>query len=68
MMSTVDLANTAWRRSSDSGGTGGGNDNCVEVAFTAMSTGIRDSKNVAGPVLAFPVESFAAFLRAHSIG
>jgi hypothetical protein len=32
-MSTVDLTGARWRKSSYSGGTGGGNDNCVEVAL-----------------------------------
>ena len=61
-MSTVDLAGAAWRKSSYSGGTGGGNDSCVEVALAKNVTGVRDSKNATGPVLAFPVESFSAFL------
>jgi hypothetical protein len=61
-MSTVDLAGVVWRKSSYSGGTGGGNDSCVEVALTKNVTGVRDSKNVTGPVLAFPAESFSAFL------
>jgi Domain of unknown function (DUF397) len=62
VMSTVDLAGAAWRKSSHSGGTGGGNDSCVEVAFVKKTAGIRDSKNSTGPVLAFPAESFGAFL------
>ena len=32
-MSTVDLTGIRWLKSSFSGGDGGGNDNCVEVAL-----------------------------------
>ena len=32
-MSTVDLVGARWRKSSYSSGTGGGNSNCVEIAF-----------------------------------
>ena len=64
MMSTVDLAGARWRKSSYSGGTGGGNDSCVEVAFVAPAFAVRDSKNAAGPVLALPGETWARFLRA----
>jgi hypothetical protein len=48
-----------WRKSSYSGE---GESNCVEVAFPAHSVAVRDSKNVTGPVLAFPVVQWEAFL------
>lgn len=35
--------------------------NCVEVAFAAV-VGVRDSKNVPGPELSFPVEAWKGFL------
>ncbi|HEX5406855.1 MAG TPA: DUF397 domain-containing protein [Pseudonocardiaceae bacterium] len=63
-MSTVDLAGARWRRSSYSSGSGGGNSDCVEVAFGGEAAAIRDSKNVAGPVLAVPASSWTALLRA----
>lgn len=61
-MSTVDLSDVRWRKSSFSGGEGGGNDNCVEVAFTSQATALRDSKNTNGPVLLIPTEAWTTFL------
>ncbi len=53
----MDLSNAAWRKSSYSGGNGG---QCVEVAAVTGRQSepgglcaVRDSKNPAGPVLAF---------------
>jgi hypothetical protein len=63
-MSTVDIAGMRWRKSSFSGGTGGGNDNCVEVAFTGTATALRDSKNATGPALVLPAAAWAALLAA----
>lgn len=51
-----------WRRSSFSGGDGGGNDNCVEVALVGQATAVRDSKNTAGPVLVVPTAAWNALL------
>lgn len=51
-----------WRKSSFSSGTGGGNDNCVEVARLDEVTAVRDSKNVAGPVLTIPAQAWRALL------
>ncbi|GAA4878248.1 DUF397 domain-containing protein [Saccharopolyspora cebuensis] len=47
-----------WRRSSysDNGA------NCVEVAFVGGAVVARDSKDPAGPVLAFPRARWGAFL------
>jgi hypothetical protein len=50
-----------WRKSSYSGE---GESNCVEVAFPARGVAVRDSKNITGPVLAFPVVQWEAFLLA----
>jgi hypothetical protein len=49
----------AWRKSSFSGSDGG---ECVEVALTATVFGIRDSKNIDGPVLALSEAQGRAFL------
>ena len=46
-----------WRKSSRSNQV----NNCVEVLLTRPTMGVRDSKNAAGPALAFPATSFAAF-------
>jgi Domain of unknown function (DUF397) len=55
-----------WRRSRHSGSTGG---HCVEVAPGPGKTiRVRDSKDPAGPVLAFAAGEWAAFLRAVSDG
>lgn len=58
----MDLAGLRWRRSSFSGGEGGGNDNCVEVAFIREATAVRDSKNAAGPALVLPAAAWTALL------
>ena len=50
----------AWRKSSYSGNSGAGN--CVEVAFGADAVLLRDSKNAAGPSLAFADGDWQAFL------
>lgn len=50
-----------WRKSSFSGGENG---SCVEVARGGMVFGIRDSKNVSGPVLMFSEAQGLAFVKA----
>ncbi|GAA3523812.1 DUF397 domain-containing protein [Streptomyces osmaniensis] len=59
MESTEMLTAIQWRKSSYSGDQGG---NCVEVAEATASVAIRDSKNTAGPILAFEPTAFTAFL------
>jgi hypothetical protein len=54
--------NNRWRKSSFSGGEGGGNDNCVEIALTDDTAAVRDSKNTGGPILALPVTALSALL------
>jgi hypothetical protein len=49
----------AWRKSSFSGSSGG---NCVELGRSEALFRIRDSKNAAGPVLAFSAAQGRAFL------
>lgn len=48
-----------WRKSSYSNE---GDGNCVEVASGMVKVGVRDSKNVAGPTLTFPLTAWKDFL------
>ncbi|HEY7598235.1 MAG TPA: DUF397 domain-containing protein [Actinophytocola sp.] len=57
-MSTVDLSNLAWRKSSRSG-SNGSNGACVEVAFAGPAVAVRDSKQPAAGTLAFPAAGWA---------
>jgi hypothetical protein len=50
----------AWRKSSRSGSTG----ECVELAHTEAVFGVRDSKNVDGPLLTLTARHGLAFLGA----
>ncbi|MER0241110.1 DUF397 domain-containing protein [Streptomyces sp. HSW2009] len=51
---------TSWRKSSYSGGSNG---ECVEVGFgTPSAIPVRDSKNPAGPSLAFEATAWSAFV------
>ncbi|OHV35629.1 MULTISPECIES: DUF397 domain-containing protein [Pseudofrankia] len=58
-LTDVDVAELSWRTSSYSNGAGG---MCVEVAPLAGGMVVRDSKNPAGPVLAFSAAEWDAFL------
>ncbi|MFG2141349.1 DUF397 domain-containing protein [Streptomyces sp. NPDC048650] len=49
----------SWHKSSYSGGDG---DDCVEIATCPTTIHIRDSKDKAGPQLAVPAGSWAAFV------
>jgi hypothetical protein len=60
----IDLSNARWRKSSRSNNTGA---NCVEVASAPGIYAVRDSKNSAGPVLAFDAERFVGFLIATKV-
>jgi hypothetical protein len=51
-----------WRRSTYSGSDS--ESNCVEVALRSRFAGVRDSKNTAGPSLAFTPAAWRCFLRA----
>lgn len=63
-MTTPDLANVVWRKSSHSSA----NSNCVEVAFGTVAqdraVAARDSKNPSGPALIFTPAAWSAFLAA----
>ncbi|MEV0454288.1 DUF397 domain-containing protein [Catellatospora methionotrophica] len=51
--------NAVWVKSSRSDSQGG---QCVEVAVTPTTIGVRDSKNPDGMVLVFTADGWAAFL------
>ena len=58
----VDLTNARWRKSTRSGGNGG---ECVEVADNLPGiVAVRDSKDLAGPVLTFAPAAWTAFVNA----
>ena len=57
--SNGDCIEVGWRKSSYSGGNGG----CVEVAWPQVTgVAVRDSKQVTGPTLGFPVDRWRRFL------
>jgi hypothetical protein len=49
---------SVWRKSTHSGSNGGA---CVEVGASGRAVAIRDSKDPAGPALAFAPRSWQAF-------
>lgn len=56
----MDLGNARWRKSTRSGTNGG---ECVEVAGNLPGVvAVRDSKDPAGPVLAFDPQTWRAFV------
>lgn len=57
----MDVQTVAWRKSSYSGGSGGG---CVEVATLPGRVMVRDSKDPEGPRLVVSWEEWRAFLTA----
>ncbi|MEF9904148.1 DUF397 domain-containing protein [Streptomyces sp. P9-A2] len=61
-MSTADRTGpaSAWFRSSYSNGAGG---ECVECAYSADGTLIRDSKRAEGPVVHVRAGAWSAFVR-----
>lgn len=62
-MTTSDLSRAIWRKSSRSGGTGGGGGSCVEVAGNLSgAVAVRDSKDREGPALVFAPGEWRAFL------
>ena len=64
----MDTLESRWRKSSYSGGNGGG---CVEVASTPGTVLVRDTTNRAGAVLAVPAatwQRFTASLMSRPVG
>ncbi|MDV6011829.1 DUF397 domain-containing protein [Haloechinothrix sp. LS1_15] len=57
-MSTPELAQARWRRSSRTNNGGG---NCVELALLPGGTAVRDSKDRAGGTLTVPPSAWRAF-------
>ncbi|MDH2427560.1 DUF397 domain-containing protein [Sphaerisporangium sp. TRM90804] len=56
----MDLSAASWRKSSRSGSDGG---SCVEVAANLVGVvGVRDSKDVGGPVVVVRAEEWRVFL------
>jgi aldehyde:ferredoxin oxidoreductase len=56
----MDLSSAVWRKSSYSGGNGGG---CVEVARNLPAiVAVRDSKNVPGPELTVSGQAWSEFV------
>ncbi|MFH9398969.1 DUF397 domain-containing protein [Streptomyces sp. NPDC017638] len=58
-MALIQGASETWMKSSYSGGNGA----CVEVKSPAgAELAVRDSKDIEGPVLAFPADAWNAFV------
>ena len=55
---TLQQNDLTWRKSTRSGAAG----HCVEIASAATAVFVRDSKDVAGPVLEIGPEGWAEFL------
>ncbi|MFE3586483.1 DUF397 domain-containing protein [Streptomyces niveus] len=55
----MSIEQLAWFKSSYSGSGGG---NCVEVAVTATTVHVRDSKNTPGPALRIPNGPWRTFV------
>lgn len=53
------VRDTGWFKSSFSGS---GDEACVEVRIADTGVGVRDSKNLAGPVFSFSLASWRAFV------
>ncbi|WP_209639388.1 DUF397 domain-containing protein [Kibdelosporangium banguiense] len=56
----VDHSGLTWRKSTYS--DDGGNADCVEVACLPLAAAVRDSKNPAAGMLAFPDGAWRSFL------
>ena len=53
------MRDTGWFKSTRSGAA---NEGCVEVRLTEVSVGVRDSKNVTGPVFRFTPGEWRTFV------
>jgi len=60
---THQLAHTAWRKSSRTGGGSGGGGNCVEVTAADNLFGVRDSKNPTKGSLMFTSHQWGNLIR-----
>jgi hypothetical protein len=58
----IPTSSTAWRKSTAS--SGGGNDQCLEVALRPDLVLVRDSKNTTGPILRFAPPTWTGFIGA----
>ena len=58
----ADAALPTWRKSSFSDGGSEDQSNCVEVAITTNTVGVRDSKTPATPPLTFTPAAWSQFL------
>ena len=65
-MTTHQLNDAVWKKSSRSNGNGG--NNCVEVAFLDTAVAVRDSKNQSGPALIFSSAEWAEFVNSAKAG
>jgi Domain of unknown function (DUF397) len=63
-MTNPDWAGANWRVSSYTSGNG----DCVSLAKAAGASGVRDSKDPSGPVLAFSTQEMRAFFEEVKIG
>lgn len=61
-MRSSNFAGLTWRKSSRSNGGDANQTNCVEVTETPDLVAMRDSKDPAGPVLAFTRAEWRTFL------
>ena len=62
----MDVSSATWRKSSYSGGNGGG---CIEVARNLPGiVAVRDSKDRTGPVLTFTPAEWEAFTAGVKLG
>lgn len=60
-MTQFDISRLEWHTSTRTANSGA---NCVEVAMAEPAVFVRDSKDRAGPVLAFGVAGWVAFMAA----
>jgi hypothetical protein len=60
-----DESKAIWRKSRRSNGSGG---NCVEFAMVDGRIGIRDSKDVSGPILVFTAAEWVTFIAGTKAG